>query len=87
VHDDKVLALVVGGHVVRPSTGAPSQHEIDRHRVIFRMEPVADLPSITIDRQWQILEGVGDEKRDQLFRVLAGTDRIGASGDDDVRSV
>ena len=46
--------------------------------MIFDLKPIAHIHSVAIDRQIATLEGVEQEKRNQLFRILERTIIVGA---------
>jgi hypothetical protein len=55
--------------------------------VVVDVQPVAHLLGRPVDRQRQILQRVGDEEGDHLFRVLAGANGVAAAGRDHVDAV
>jgi len=46
------------------------QHQINRFTMVKDVQPVSHIEAVAVKRQRLIVEGVGDEERDHLFRVL-----------------
>ena len=51
------------------------------------VEPVADLHPVAVERERPVVEGVRDEERDQLLRMVVRPVRVRAAGDDHVEPV
>ena len=51
------------------------------------VQPVALLAAVAVERQRPILDGVGDEERDELLGKLVRAIRVGAPCDDDIEVV
>ena len=55
--------------------------------MILNVQPVADLHTVTVDRQLLVVLDVVDHQGDQLFRELIGTVVVGAAGNVDGHTV
>ena len=55
--------------------------------VVAHVQPVAALQAVAVQRQRLVVDGVGDEQRDELLGVLVRAVRVGAAGDDGVEAV
>lgn len=80
-----VGALLAARHVV-DLTGQPVvEHEGDGVGVVVHEEPVA----VAVRRHraaWVLIDGVTDEEREELLRVLPRAVRVGASRDHGIQS-
>ena len=76
-----VLALVGAADVVGLAGAALHQHRVDAAAEVLDVEPVADLLAVAVDRQRVAVQGVEDDQRDQLLRVLARAVVVGAAHD------
>ena len=57
------------------------QHELDAGAVILGVQPLPHLLAVAVDRQRLALEGVRDEERHELLRVLVRAVGVGAARD------
>src|SRR5713226_282119 len=55
------------------------QYEIDGAAVVFNVDVVPHRRAVVVERQWQVIDGVGNQYRHDLFRVLVGPKRVRAS--------
>jgi len=55
--------------------------------MVGHVQPVASLQAIAVERQLLVVDGVGDEERDQLLRVVVRPVRVGPASDHDVHGV
>ena len=53
-------------------------HHIDALRVVVDIQPVTDIPSISINRKLLALQCIVDDQRDQLLRELVRSVIVGA---------
>ena len=63
------------------------QHHVDGLAVIQHVLVVAALFAVAVHRQRLVVDGVGDEERDDFLRVLVGTDVVRATGDGDRQAI
>jgi hypothetical protein len=68
--DLDVPPLVVRPDVVGLAEGPAPGHELDRPAVVVDVQPVADVHPLAVERERAVLEGVGDEQRDEFLGVL-----------------
>src|SRR5438874_1252164 len=80
-HD--VLDLVPAADVVNLAVLALAQDQIERRAVVHDVQPVPHVPAVAVERQRLIVEGVGDEQRDNLLRVLKRAEVVRRPGDHD----
>ena len=55
--------------------------------VVVDVQPVAPLEAVAVERQRPVVDGVGDEQRDELLGVVVRAVRVGAAGHDGVQAV
>src|SRR3954452_21395050 len=67
-----VLVLRAPADVERPSNDIPAHDAVNRHTVVLDEQPVANLTSITINRQRDTTQRIDDDQRDELFGKLIG---------------
>src|SRR5919198_2862565 len=65
-----VFHLVAAADVVDLAVATPTQDEIDGGAVVDDIEPVSHVAPVSIERQRLVVEGVGDEQRDDFLRIL-----------------
>ena len=73
---DAVRQVEVGGRVpaadvVGVAAAAALDQQVDGAAVIVDVQPVAHVEAVAVERQRPLPDGVGDEERDELLRVLA----------------
>src|SRR5436190_16444594 len=85
--DLAVLALVAAADVVRLAVLAALDEEVDGRAVVLDEEPVADVAAVAVERQRDVVDGVGDEERNQLLRVLPRAEVVRRARDDDRQPV
>ena len=73
--------------VVGLARRAVAQDEVDAVGVVGDVQPVAPLQPVPVQRQRPIVDGVRDEQRDELLRVVVRAVRVRAPGDDRVQAV
>ncbi len=78
IHDIQVGFFVPATDVVGFTQFPSFKHTADGTAVIFNVEPVTDLLTITIDRQWFAVQCIEDAKRDELFREVVRPIVVGA---------
>ena len=83
----QVRALVAGADVVGLARDAFVQQQVQRLAVVFDEQAVAGLLAVAVDRQRQVLQGVGRAERDELLDVLPRPDVVRRPGDDDRQAV
>src|SRR4029077_1503424 len=76
-----VLALVGAADVVGLAGTAVHQHGVNTAAEVLDVEPVANLPPVSIHRQRVPVDRVQHHQRDQLLRILARAVVIGAAHD------
>src|SRR6266567_5559743 len=69
-HDLEIGLFGATADVVGLTGSAALEHGADRCAVIADVEPVADLQTVAVDRQWLSGNRVVDHERNQLFRKL-----------------
>ncbi len=79
--DEDVGALVVAAHVVHLTDLAVICYHVDGLAVVFHIQPVADLHTVTVDGQLLVVLDVVDHQRDELLRELVGAVVVGAASD------
>ena len=55
--------------------------KVDGTAVILNIEPVADIFTLSVNREWFVVQSVGDHQRDQLFREVIRAVVVGAAAD------
>ncbi len=73
VHNVQVLLFVMTTDVVSLSRFTLSHYGVKRTRMVFYIEPVADLVAFAVNRQRFTVQGVQDNQRDQFFREMIRT--------------
>src|SRR6187455_1237451 len=68
--DLPVRELARPAYVVNLADRTTIEDESDRISVIVHEEPVALLSAVAVEREWLIVEGIGDEQRYDLLRML-----------------
>ena len=81
LHDVHVLALLAA-QVVGLARRALPQRDLDPVAVVLDMQPLAALLAVAVDGQVQPVEGVRDEERQELLRVLARPVGVRAARDE-----
>ncbi len=76
-----VVHLAAGADVVHFTEDPTLQHDVDSLAVVQHVLVVPHLQPITVQRQWAIVDGVGDEERDHFFRVLIRANIVRAAAD------
>src|SRR5664280_2201418 len=79
--DRDVLPFVAAGEVYNIAGSAVLEDEQDGPAVVGYVQPVADVAAVAVQRQAFVAQSVGDEKRDQLLRVLVRTVLVRRAGD------
>ena len=79
--DLDVLFLIVSADVVGLEETAFLLYHIDSLGVILYIKPVADVLAVAVYRQFLAVQGIVDDKRDQLLRKLIGAVVVAAVGD------
>jgi len=87
LHQLQVGALCASSDIVGLAGPAVARNKQQRVRVIFHMQPVANVVALAVDRNGFALKRVDDDHRDQFFRKLIGAVIIRAVGDDDRQAV
>ena len=79
---DRVAVRHLGAarDVVGLAAHAVAQDEVDAGRMVRDVEPVAPLLAVAVHRQRQVVDGVGDEQRDELLGMLVRAVRVRAAG-------
>ena len=85
--DVDVLPLVEAADVIGVGNLSLMENDVDGTSMIFNIEPVAHVLTLTIDGQRLTVADVVDEQRYQLLGELVGTIVVGAIGDDDRHAV
>ena len=83
----EVLDLVAAADVVDLAVAASAQHEVERRAVVEHVDPVAHVAAVAVERQRLVVEGVGDEERDDLLGVLVGAEVVRRARDHDRHAV
>ena len=81
LHDFKVCLLVMTAHVVDFSFDTFANHQVDGFTVVFYIEPVAHVASVTIYGKLLAFQNVLDDERYQLLGEMVGTVVVGTAGD------
>lgn len=81
VDDLDVLFLIVSADVVGLEETAFLLYHIDSLGVILYIKPVADILAVAVYRQFLAVQGIVDDKRDQLLRKLIRAVVVAAVGD------
>src|SRR2546426_8943597 len=82
-----VLDLLAATDVVDPTGLALVQDELDPGAVVLDVEPIACLATVAVDGKRLPIQGVRDEKRDDLLGVLVRAVGVRASSDRGVDAV
>src|SRR5437899_8588059 len=82
-----VLDLLTATDVVDPTGLALVQDELDPGAVVLNVEPIACLATVAVDGERLAVQGVRDEKRDDLLGVLVRAVGVRASSDRGVDAV
>ena len=61
---------VAAAEVVHVPEFAVFEDVQDAARMILDVQPVANLPPVAVDRNGLVVDEIGHEQRDQLFRIL-----------------
>lgn len=67
--------------IIRFTHRAVRHHVIQRTGMILHIQPVANLLTVAIDRQWFTRQRIQNHQRDQFFREMVGPVVIRAVGD------
>ena len=78
VHD-----LVAAADVVDLAVAAFLDQQVERAAVIVHVQPVADVHAVAVERHRDVVDGVGDEQRNDLLRKLVGSVIVRRARDDD----
>src|SRR5262249_35920882 len=78
-----ILDFVAASDVVDLTVLSFAKDEVDGRAVVEDIEPISHVPAVAVERDRAILEGVGDEERDHLLRVLIGAEVVAAARDHD----
>jgi uncharacterized protein YsxB (DUF464 family) len=78
----QVRLLAGGGDVVHLAVSAAAQNEVNGLTVVLDEEPVANVEAVAVEGKRVIIEGVGDEERNQFLRILIRAIVIGTARDD-----
>ena len=81
LHDRDVLLLVGPARVVHLAREPALEYLADRAGEVRRVDPVAHLHAIAVDRQPVAAQRVEDHQRDQLLGILVGPVVVGAATD------
>ena len=76
----RLVISVASREVVHLAGNAVSKHEVHAGGVIGHVQPVPALQAVAVHRQRLVVDGVGDEQRDELLRVLVRAVRVRAAG-------
>ena len=82
VNDIDIFPLVEATNVVGLCNLTIVEDHIDGTSVIYDVEPIAHILTLSIDRKGLAMTDVVDEKWNQLFRELIGAIVVGAVGHD-----
>jgi len=82
VDEVDVAHLVAPADVVDGTRSGFAQDGVDGTAVVFDVQPVADVESVTVDGDGFTSQGFLDREGDELLGVLAGTVVVGAAGDE-----
>ena len=86
-HDLTVGPLRTADDVVGLAGYPASQDEVDCGGVIRHVQPVATLETVAVERQREVVDGVGDEQGDQLLGVVIRAVRVRPAGDHGIDAV
>src|SRR5471032_690868 len=64
----EIRSLVATADVVGLANSAVFEHQRQRPCMVFDIEPIADILTVAVNRQWFAGEALDDHVRDQLFR-------------------
>ena len=82
-----VRVLCAARDVVGLAGDAVAKDEVDGAGVIRDVEPVAPLEPVPIHRELPIVDGVGDEQRDELLGVVIRPVRVRTASHDGVQAM
>ena len=80
-YDIDVFHLVMSAYIVNLAYTSFVDDQVDGTAVILNIEPVADIFTLSVNREWFVVQSVGDHQRDQLFREVIRAVVVGAAAD------
>ena len=86
-YDVDVPHLIVAADVVDLAHPSVADDEVDGLAVILHIQPVPDVQSFAVHRQWLVIQRVGDHQRDQLLREVIRAVVVGAAAHRDGQAV
>lgn len=86
-HDVQVGVFVFGADVINLSRLSFLQNQVQGAAVVFDVNPVPDVLAVAVDGDGFTGQGVQDDGRDELLRVLVGAVVVAAAGDDHRQAV
>src|SRR3990172_12734570 len=78
-----VSFFLIGADVVNLSWGTVLQDFQQGSNVVFNMNPVTDLSAVAVEWQRSVLQGIGDEQRQEFLRKLVSAIVVATSGNHD----
>src|SRR6266704_4269088 len=84
-HD--VFHLVAAADIVNLAVLALAERQVDGRAVVENVEPVPHVLPVAVERQGLVFDRIGDEERDDLFRVLVRAEVVAAARDDHGQAV
>lgn len=80
LHDLDVLLLIVATDVVDFTNTALVNNQINSLSVVFNIQPVTNVQTLAVNRQWLVSQSIGNHQRNQLLREVIRAIVIRATG-------
>src|SRR5207244_1298588 len=78
LHDIEVLPVIITANVIRLTHTPTAEDRVNALAVIFHIQPVPDVGTITVDRNWFSCQAGTNNRWDQFLSVLKRTVVVGA---------
>ena len=80
LHDLNILLFVMATDIVNFTNATIVNNQINSLAVIFNIQPVTDIQTLAVNRQWLVSQSISNHQRNQLLREVIRTIVVGATG-------